>query len=90
MLYEDSEYSQTVKIRSDQQEMDTTCYLQYLVETFWKSSDFCGHMTNEKEVTGYSALRQILWHSQERNNIPNPAIRSYSYNSYSHWIGYVS
>ena len=33
MLYEDAEYSLTVKIRSDQQVTDTTYHLQYLAET---------------------------------------------------------
>ena len=59
MLYEDAEYSLTVKIRSDQQVTDTTYYLQYLAETVWKSRDFSGHMTIENEVIGYSVLRQI-------------------------------
>ena len=45
MLYEDSEYSQTVKIRSDQQVMDKIYYLQNLAGTFWKSRDFSGHVT---------------------------------------------
>ena len=59
MLYEDAEYSQTVKIRSDQQVTDTTYYLQYLAETVWKSRDFSGHVTIENEVIAYSVLRQI-------------------------------
>ena len=59
MLYEDAEYSLTVKIRSDQQVTDTTYYLQYLAETVWKSRDFSGHVTIENEVIGYSVLRQI-------------------------------
>jgi len=59
MLYEDAEYSQTVKIRSDQQVTDTTYYLQYLAETVRKSRDFSGHVTIENEVIGYSVLRQI-------------------------------
>ena len=59
MLYEDAEYSQTVKIRSDQQVTDTTYHLQYLAETVWKSRDFSGHVTFENEVIGYSVLRQI-------------------------------
>ena len=59
MLYEDAEYSQTVKIRSDQQVTDTTYYLQYLAETVWKSRDFSGHVTIENEVIRYSAYRQI-------------------------------
>ena len=59
MLYEDAEYSLTVKIRSDQQVTDTTYYLQYLAETVWKSRDFSGHVTIENEVIGYSMLRQI-------------------------------
>ena len=58
MLYEDAEYSLTVKIRSDQQVTDTTYYLQYLAETVWKSRDFSGHVTIENEVIGYSVLRQ--------------------------------
>ena len=59
MLYEDAEYSLTVKIRSDQQVTDTTYYLQYLAETVWKSRDFSGHVTIENEAIGYSVLRQI-------------------------------
>ena len=59
MLYEDAEYSQTVKTCSDQQVTDTTYYLQYLAETVWKSRDFSGHVTIENEVIGYSAFRQI-------------------------------
>ena len=54
MLYEDAQYSQTVKIRSDQQVTDTTYYLRYLAETVWKLRDFCGHVTIENEVIGYS------------------------------------
>ena len=34
MLYEDSEFSQTVIFRSDPQVMDTTYYLQYLAGAF--------------------------------------------------------
>ena len=62
MLYEDAQYSQTVKIRSDQQVTDTTYYLQYLAETVWKLRDFSGHVTIENEVIGhsvYSVLRQM-------------------------------
>ena len=86
VLYEDSEYSQTVKIRSDQQVMDKTYYLQNLAGTFWKSRDFSGHVTIENEVIGYSAFRHVLRQSQERNNITNPAIRSGNYSSYRNWI----
>ena len=86
VLYEDSEFSQTVIFRSDPQVMDTTYYLQYLAGAFWKSLDFSGHVTIENEVLGYSAFRHILRQSQERNNITNPAIRSGSYNSYRNWI----
>ena len=59
MLYEDAEYSQMVKIRSDQQVTDTPYYLQYLAETIWKSHNFSGHLTIENEVLVYSVFRQI-------------------------------
>ena len=59
MLYEDAEYSQTVKIRSDQQVTDTSYYLQYLAETVWKSRDCSGHVTIENEIIGDSAFRQL-------------------------------
>ena len=84
--YEDSEFSQTEIFRSDPQVMDTTYYLHYLAGAFWKSLDFCGLVTIENEVLGYSAFRHILRQSQERNNITNPSIRSGSYNSYRNWI----
>ena len=61
MLYEDSEFSQTVKIRLDQQVMDTAYYLQYLAGRFWKSCDLSGHVTIENEVLGYSAFRHIFY-----------------------------
>ena len=78
VLYEDSVFSQTVKICLDQQVMDTTYYLQYLAGTFWKSRDFSG--------LGYLAFRHILRQSQERNSITNPAIRSGSYSRNRNWI----
>ena len=56
MLYEDAEYSLTVKIRSDQQVTDTTYYLQYLTETVWKTRDFSGHVTIENGVMVMSRL----------------------------------
>ena len=86
VLFEDSEFSQTVIFRSDPQVMDTTYYLHYFAGTFWKSLDFSGHVTIENEVLGYSAFKHILLQSQERNNITNPAIRSGSYSSYRNWI----
>ena len=86
ILYEDAENSQTVKIRSDQQLTDTTYYLQYLAETVWKSRDFSGHVTIENGVIGYSEFWQIWRHSQKRNKITNPAIRSNSYSSYRNLI----
>ena len=69
MFYEDSEFSQTVKIRLDQQ----------VQESFENHMIFSGHVTIENEVLGYSAFRHNLRQSQARSNITNPAIRSDGY-----------